>query len=72
MSFDDSEIAYLQSQSLARFATLGKVERVGMIGPGLFLRITPVVSWSWNMAGEPAGDTWYPSRKSEHTAPEAE
>ena len=29
----------------------GPVERVGMVGPGLFLRITPHVSWSWNMAG---------------------
>jgi len=39
------------------------VERVGMIGPGTFLRITPTVSWSWNLAGEPVGDEWYPSRR---------
>jgi pyridoxamine 5'-phosphate oxidase family protein len=42
------------------------VERVGMIGPGLYLRITPSVSWSWNLAGEPAGDTWYPSSRTVH------
>ncbi|MEU7895863.1 PPOX class F420-dependent oxidoreductase [Nonomuraea sp. NPDC049152] len=42
------------------------VERVGMIGPGLFLRITPTTSWSWNMAAEPVGDTWHESRRAVH------
>jgi pyridoxamine 5'-phosphate oxidase family protein len=42
------------------------VERVGMIGPGRYVRITPTVSWSWNMVGEPAGDEWYPSRRAAH------
>lgn len=49
----------------------GPVERVGMFGPGIFLRITPTVSWSWNMAGEPVGDDWYPARRREHAAPVA-
>ena len=49
----------------------GPVERVGMFGPGIFLQITPTVSWSWNMAGEPVGDDWYPARKCEHAAPMA-
>ena len=44
----------------------GPVERVGMVGPGLFLRITPQVSWSWNMAGEPVGDAWYETRRAIH------
>ncbi|GAA2397398.1 hypothetical protein GCM10010404_63900 [Nonomuraea africana] len=44
-------------------------ERVGMVGPGIFIRITPVVSWSWNLAGEPIGDTWYESRRTVHRAP---
>ena len=44
------------------------VERVGMIGPGVFLRIAPEVSWSWNMAGEPVGESWYPARKVAHGA----
>jgi pyridoxamine 5'-phosphate oxidase family protein len=39
------------------------VERVGTVGPGLFLRITPQVSSSWNMAGEPVGATWYETRR---------
>ncbi|NEW38003.1 PPOX class F420-dependent oxidoreductase [Nocardia cyriacigeorgica] len=42
------------------------VERVGMVGPGVFVPITPTVSWSWNMAGEPAGESWYPARKTDH------
>ncbi len=44
------------------------VERVGMVGPGHYMRITPTVSWSWNMAGEPVGEVWYPARKAEHRA----
>ena len=44
----------------------GPVERVGMVGPGLFLRITPQVSWSWNMAGEPVGTRWYETRRAVH------
>ncbi|MEN3305024.1 MAG: pyridoxamine 5-phosphate oxidase family protein [Micromonosporaceae bacterium] len=41
-------------------------ERVGLVGPGTYLRITPTVSWTWNLAGEPAGDEWYPSNKTVH------
>ncbi|WP_033344993.1 PPOX class F420-dependent oxidoreductase [Catenuloplanes japonicus] len=44
----------------------GPFERVGMVGPGFFLRITPTVSWSWNMAGEPAGSEWYAPRRTVH------
>jgi pyridoxamine 5'-phosphate oxidase family protein len=33
-------------------------ERVGIVGPGVHVRIAPVVSWSWNMAGEPVGYMW--------------
>jgi pyridoxamine 5'-phosphate oxidase family protein len=45
------------------------VERTGMVGPGLYSRITPTVSWSWNLAGEVVGDTWYPANKTVHQAP---
>ncbi|MER5264557.1 PPOX class F420-dependent oxidoreductase [Actinosynnema sp. NPDC002837] len=41
-------------------------DRVGMVGPGTYLRITPTVSWSWNLAGEPVGDEWYAARKTVH------
>ncbi|GAA3463613.1 PPOX class F420-dependent oxidoreductase [Saccharothrix longispora] len=44
-------------------------ERVGLIGPGTYLRITPTTSWSWNLAGEPVGDAWYPSAKTVHRGP---
>jgi pyridoxamine 5'-phosphate oxidase family protein len=42
------------------------IERTGMVGPGFYLRITPSTSWSWNMASEPVGDTWYESRRATH------
>lgn len=44
-------------------------ERVGMVGPGIYLRITPTISWSWNLAGNPVGDTWYESRRTVHQIP---
>ncbi len=44
----------------------GPVQRTGAIGPGLYLRITPHVSWSWNLAGKPVGATWYESRRAVH------
>ncbi|HYP45593.1 MAG TPA: PPOX class F420-dependent oxidoreductase [Propionibacteriaceae bacterium] len=44
----------------------GPVQRIGMVGPGLYLRITPQVSWTWNLAGEPVGATWYESRRAVH------
>jgi pyridoxamine 5'-phosphate oxidase family protein len=47
----------------------GPVERTGMVGPGFYLRITPSISWSWNMASEPVGDTWYESRRATHPGP---
>jgi pyridoxamine 5'-phosphate oxidase family protein len=44
----------------------GEVERVGMVGPGLYSRITPTVSWSWNLAGEPARERWYDAKRTVH------
>jgi pyridoxamine 5'-phosphate oxidase family protein len=41
-------------------------ERVGMVAPGIFMRISPTISWSWNMAGEPVGTTWYEPRRTIH------
>ncbi|GAA4914885.1 pyridoxamine 5'-phosphate oxidase family protein [Stackebrandtia albiflava] len=45
------------------------VRRTGMTGPGVYMRITPTVSWSWNLAGEPVGEEWYPSRRTVHDVP---
>jgi pyridoxamine 5'-phosphate oxidase family protein len=48
------------------------VERVSeLVGPGVFMRITPTVSWSWNLAGEPAGATWHEPRRTVHGVPGA-
>ncbi len=44
-------------------------ERVGLVGPGTYVRITPNISWSWNLAGEPVGATWYEARRTIHQAP---
>ena len=44
------------------------VERTGMVGPGWFVRVRPTESWSWNLAGEPVGETWYPARHAVHPA----
>lgn len=43
------------------------VERVGLVGPGIYVLITPTISWSWNLAGEPVGEDWYPARRQLHT-----
>lgn len=42
------------------------VEREGIVGPGWYVRLVPTESWSWNLAGEPAGDEWYPVRHTVH------
>ena len=44
----------------------GPVDRVGMVGPGVYMAIRPTVSWSWNLAGDPVGDEWYPVRRAVH------
>lgn len=41
-------------------------QRTGMVGPGTYLRITPTVSWSWNLDAAPVGDTWYETRRTVH------
>ena len=48
------------------------VERVGMVGPGIYVRIAPTMSWSWNMLGEPVGATWYEVRRVVHETPRRE
>lgn len=46
------------------------IRRVGAVGPGLYSRITPTISWSWNLTGEPAGSEWYEPRRTVHGPPE--
>lgn len=47
----------------------GPVERVGITGPGIYLKITPTISWSWNMDGVPVGDSWYEPNRRVHNTP---
>ncbi|MFI0422911.1 PPOX class F420-dependent oxidoreductase [Spongiactinospora sp. 9N601] len=35
------------------YGTAELVDRTGHLGPGNYLRITPTISWSWNLAGHP-------------------
>jgi pyridoxamine 5'-phosphate oxidase family protein len=42
------------------------VERVGIVGPGIYVRVTPTTSWSWNMEAEPVGESWYPAHRRDH------
>ena len=43
------------------------VERVGMVGPGYYVPVTPTVSWSWNLDGAPLdGDEWYETHRTIH------
>ena len=42
--------------------------RFELIGPGLFMRTSPEISWSWNLDGQPSGATWYEARRTTHNA----
>jgi pyridoxamine 5'-phosphate oxidase family protein len=44
MAFTEEEAGYMKSQRLARIATVGAAP---------YMRITPTVSWSWNLDGRP-------------------
>lgn len=44
----------------------GPVDRVGMVGPGTYMRITPIVSWSWNLAGLPVGEQGFEPTRTRH------
>jgi pyridoxamine 5'-phosphate oxidase family protein len=49
----------------------GPFERIGMVGPGTYLSITPTISWTWNMAREPVVSTSYEPRRANHNTPDA-
>jgi len=38
------------------YGTAELMERPGQFGPGMYMRITPEISWSWNLDGRPYGD----------------
>jgi pyridoxamine 5'-phosphate oxidase family protein len=42
------------------YGTAELMERPGRFGPGMYMRITPEISWSWNLEGRPYGDDALP------------
>jgi pyridoxamine 5'-phosphate oxidase family protein len=57
---------------LRLYGTAELVEADGYSGPGTYLRITPTVSWSWNLDGKPYTGGWSglgAPRKSVHRPP---
>ncbi|MGB3438093.1 MAG: PPOX class F420-dependent oxidoreductase [Actinophytocola sp.] len=42
-------------------------ERVGLVGPGTYVRITAEISWSWNLDGQPAAEEWYSMTRTAHS-----
>jgi pyridoxamine 5'-phosphate oxidase family protein len=38
------------------YGTAELVDRPGRLGPAPYMRITPTISWSWNLDGRPFGD----------------
>jgi pyridoxamine 5'-phosphate oxidase family protein len=38
------------------YGTAELIERPGQFGSGRYLKITPDISWSWNLEGRPFGD----------------
>jgi pyridoxamine 5'-phosphate oxidase family protein len=58
------------ARSLRVYGRAGEpVERVSaLVGPGVFMRITPTISWSWNLEGKAAEGAWYQARRTTHEA----
>jgi pyridoxamine 5'-phosphate oxidase family protein len=51
------------------YGTAELIEREGQFGPAPYMRITPTISWSWNLAGRPfSHDSEQPGpRRTVHT-----
>jgi len=50
------------------YGTAEPVERPGQFGPGAYLRITPEISWSWNLDGRPISEAQSGPRRTVHAA----
>jgi len=53
------------------YGTAELIERPGRFGPGAYMRITPEISWSWNLEGRPMSDEAVESgpRRTVHRTP---
>ncbi len=45
------------------------VQREGRFGPGEYMRITPTLSWSWNLGGQLVAPGRYGANRTVHKAP---
>jgi pyridoxamine 5'-phosphate oxidase family protein len=54
------------------YGTAEVVERSGMFGAGVYLRITPTISWSWHLDGRPLAhdDHTFAPRRTKHSVAE--
>ena len=69
LAFDDLiSIDPFAARCLRVYGRAGEpVERVSaLVGPGVFMRITPTISWSWNLEGKPTDGAWYAARRTTH------
>ena len=69
LAFDDLiSIDPFAARCLRVYGRAGEpVERVSaLVGPGVFMRITPTISWSWNLEGKPTDGAWYAARRTSH------
>ena len=69
LAFDDLiSINPFAARCLRVYGRAGEpVERVSaLVGPGVFMRITPTISWSWNLEGKPTDGAWYAARRTSH------
>jgi pyridoxamine 5'-phosphate oxidase family protein len=49
------------------YGTAEVIERDGRFGPGVYLRITPTVSWSWHLDGRAVDEEPRAPRRTEHS-----
>jgi pyridoxamine 5'-phosphate oxidase family protein len=52
------------------YGTAELIERHGQFGPAPYMRITPTISWSWNLGGRPFGEgNQFGPRRTVHRPP---
>ncbi len=65
---DDMEsIKPLKPRGIRIYGTAEFVERKGQFGPGTYMRITPELSWSWDLVGPAMVDGKFRPNKINHT-----
>jgi pyridoxamine 5'-phosphate oxidase family protein len=66
---DDMEsIQPWKPRGIRIYGTADFVERAGQFGPGTYMRISPEVSWSWDLVGPALVDGKFQSNKINHSS----